>query len=131
MNSNYGFSNWESSLFYITCFPKMMITNLLTVTKIIPNAIYTKMQAKTFSNKPIINIRTAITDIPTPIVLHFLAPAFSADLGQEVSLASHLGQFQFFIFTRQKLAIFHILACKMLMQQKFCWNNCEHHNSQL
>ena len=55
-------------------FPKMMITT--TLTKIIPNAIYTKNAGKTFSNKPIINIRTAITDIPTPIVLRFLMPAF-------------------------------------------------------
>ena len=65
-------------------FPKMMITT--TLTKIIPNEIKTKNASKTFSNKPIINIRTAITDIPTPIVLHFPMPAFLR-FGPEVSLA--------------------------------------------
>ena len=57
-------------------FPKMMITT--TLTKIIPNAIYTKDAGKLFSNKPIINARIAIIDISIPIVLHnFFSSYFS------------------------------------------------------
>ena len=43
----------------------MIITT--TSTKIIPNAIYTKNAGKIFSNKPIVNARIAIIDIPIPI----------------------------------------------------------------
>jgi len=46
----------------------MIITT--TSTKIIPDAIYTKNAGKIFSNKPIVNRRIAIIDIPIPIVLH-------------------------------------------------------------
>ena len=54
----------------------MIITT--TSTKIIPNAIYTKDAGKLFSNKPIINIRIAIIDIPIPVVLHnFFSSYFS------------------------------------------------------
>ena len=54
----------------------MIITT--TSTKIIPNAIYTKNAGKIFSNKPIVNARIAIIDIPIPIVLHnFFSSYFS------------------------------------------------------
>ena len=54
----------------------MVITT--TSTKIIPNAIYTKNAGKIFSNKPIVNARIAIIDIPIPIVLHnFFSSYFS------------------------------------------------------
>ena len=54
----------------------MIITT--TSTKIIPNAIYTKNAGKVFSNKPIVNARIAIIDIPIPIVLHnFFSSYFS------------------------------------------------------
>ena len=65
-----------SYYFLHSVFPKMIITT--TSTKIIPNAIYTKNAGKIFSNKPIVNARIAIIDIPIPIVLHnFFSSYFS------------------------------------------------------
>ena len=55
----------------------MIITT--TSTTMIPTAIYIKNAERKFSNKPIINIRIAIIDIPIPVVLHnFFSSYFSS-----------------------------------------------------
>ena len=67
-----------------------MIITTTSIT-IIPNAMYIKNAGKKFSNKPIINIRSAITDIPIPVVLHnfflsyFSFSSFEAVLYPEIN----------------------------------------------
>ena len=60
----------------------MIITT--TSTTMIPTAIYIKNAERKFSNKPIINIRIAIIDIPIPVVLHNFS-SFEAILYPEIN----------------------------------------------
>ena len=57
-----------SSYFLHIVFPKIIITTTSTI--IIPNAIYAKNAGRIFFSNPIINIRSVMTDIPIPTVLH-------------------------------------------------------------
>lgn len=78
-----------SSYFLHIVFPKIIITTTSTI--IIPNAIYAKNAGRIFSSNPIINIRSVMTDIPIPTVLHsffslyFSFSSFEAVLYPEIN----------------------------------------------